>query len=171
MKKILIPLMLIIFLLSGCSIYNLNNFTLPDDAEFLALIQELNEPRKICQYMLDNFTFEPHIGKPLTPYQLYLIRKGDCDDFKNYGLYFANHHNYTTYQIFMIYEDVRHNHCLAIYKENGKFNISDNQSYLFIEATNFREIADRYNFPLRDTIWLEYIVYDYDMNMIERMIK
>lgn len=171
-KLLLISILLIsIILLSGCGIYNLSFFTLPDDNGFLALVQELDTPYKIGQYMLDNFSYEPHIGKPLSPYQLYLLGKGDCDDFSNFSTFIASYHNYETYQMFMDYEDTRYNHSLAIYKENNKYNFSDNQSYIFLEATNFREIADRYYFPSRDVIWLQYTVYDYDMNIVEQVTK
>lgn len=165
MKKLLI-LLIFIFFLSGCGIYNLNSFVLPDDIEFLALVQELNTPEKICQYMADNFVYEPH-NILLVPYQLYITKKGDCDDFAIFGIFFANYHNYETYQIALFYKDIRYNHYLAVYKENNKYNFSDNQSYILLEATDFREIANRYNFPLRNIVWLKYIVYDYDMNVVK----
>lgn len=170
MKKLILTLIFLLIFLSGCGFYNLGSFTLPDDIEFITLIQELDTPEKICQYMLENFTFEPHTFR-LTPYQLYITRKGDCDDFSIFGVFFANRHNYETYQMAIFYKDIRYNHYLAIYKENNKYNFSDNQSYIFVETTNFREIADRYNFPLRDVVWLKYIVYNYDMNIIEQGIN
>jgi len=93
MKKIIL-LIIILILLTGCSgIYNLNIFILPDDIGFMALIEELDIPEKICQYMADNFTREQH-DYPLTPYQLYITRKGDCDDFSNFAIFIANYHGY-----------------------------------------------------------------------------
>ena len=54
MKKI-ISLIIVLIFLTGCSgLYNLNNFVLPDDSEFLVLIEELDTPQRICQYMIDN---------------------------------------------------------------------------------------------------------------------
>ena len=170
MKKLLILLILSTLLLNGCA-YSLNIFVLPSDTEFCALVEKLDTPRKICRYMLYNFTFEPHAGIPLTPYQLYILRKGDCDDFSNFAVFVANYHGYETYQIAISYENICYNHCLAIYKEDGKYNFSDNQTYIFVETINFREIVDRYNFPSRDVIWLQYIVYDYNMNIVEQVIR
>ena len=53
MKKIIILILLTIFLsvLSGCGFYNLSNFTLPDDLEFLEVVKELDSPQKIGDYM------------------------------------------------------------------------------------------------------------------------
>jgi len=170
MKKIFILLILSILLLSGCSsIYNLNNFVLSDDAEFLALIQELSTPQKICQYMADNFTYEAHLGKPLDPYQLYLLKKGDCDDFTNFNRYFSNYHGYVTYQISIYYENYN-GHCITIYKENGSYNFSDNQYYFSVNYNTFIEIVELDCF-LQNLTWSEYIVYDYDMNIIEQVKK
>ena len=51
MKKIIL-IIIVLILLTGCNeIYNLSNFILPDDAEFLALVEELDTPYKIGQYM------------------------------------------------------------------------------------------------------------------------
>ena len=70
MKKLLVLSILFIFFLSGCGLglYDLNLFTIPDDAEFLALIQELDTLERIGDYMLDNFETEPHPYITLTPY-------------------------------------------------------------------------------------------------------
>ncbi|TET08497.1 MAG: hypothetical protein E3J83_03360 [Candidatus Atribacteria bacterium] len=163
MKKILFFLILSIFFLSGC----IHIFVLPDDAEFLALIEELNTPRKACQYMLDNFVYRPNILKPINPYQLYLCKMGDCDDFSNWGVFFANYHNYETYQIKIYYKNTPYSHSLAVYKENGRYNFSNNQYYLFIQAENFEYIVIYDSYFLMEREWIKYIVYDYGMNVIE----
>jgi len=169
MKRILLltGLILIIFLLTGCSgLYNLDNFILPDDIGFLALIEELDTPEKACKYMEDNFTYELHILNPLTPYQLYILRKGDCDDFYNWPAFFANYHNYETWKIMIYQKNTILKHCIAIYKEDGKYNFSDNQYYIFIEATNFKEIVE-YDKYLTGKDWIKYIVYDYFGKIVE----
>lgn len=173
MKKILILSILSIFLLSGCSsIYNLNNFILPDDIEFLSLIQELDTPQEVCQYMLDNFTYEAHFGKPLDPYQLYLLKKGDCDDFASWGQFFANYHGCETYSIIIKYSNYSSNHCIAIYNFNGYLHFSDNQYYLSTGYFGFKDIVIFDTFLYHpDKTWSSFIVYDYNMNVIEQGIK
>ncbi len=174
MKKILILLILSVFLLSGCGIYNLNFFVLPDDAEFLALIQELDTPEKIGDYMLDNFEYEPHPYILLTPYQLYITKKGDCDDFANFARFIAHYHGYETFLIKISYNNYAFNHYLAIYKENGLYNFSDNQHYFLVNYNNFYDIVlldsqwvyDRYGY-----IWTKYTVYDYNNNIVEQVTK
>ena len=166
MKKVIF-FIIILVLLTGCGgLYNLNNFILPDDAEFLALVEELDTPEKICQYMEDNFTYELHILDPLTPYQLYILRKGDCDDFYNWAAFFANYYGYETYRVMIYQKNTIIKHCIVIYKENNKYNFSDNQYYIFIEAINFKEIVE-YDKYLTGKDWIKYIVYDYWDNKVE----
>ena len=165
MKRLLIPLILSIFLLSGCGIYNPSNFVMPDDLEFITLIQELDTPEKICQYMTDNFGYEEHLLATLTPHQLYLNKKGDCDDFSTFGVFLANYHNYETYQIQIYFKSSVFFHTIAIYKENNKYNYSSNRIYFPIQASSFQEIVidsttDYY-------YYMQYKVYDFNMNIIE----
>jgi len=163
MKKLLILFILLTIFLSGCGsgLYNLNHFILPDDAEFLALIQELDTPEKICQYMKENFEPENH-DVTLTPYQLYLTRKGDCDDLAHFGRFIANYHGYETYLVLMHF-DVWH--AIAIYKEGNCYTFSDNQLYSKQCYNSFADILQIYNG------WSKYIVYDYWNNVVKQVTK
>ena len=165
MKKLILLLILVMFL-SGYGIYNLNNFTLPNDTDFIALVQELDTPEKICQYMTDNFKSEEHPYITLTPYQLYITRKGDCNDFSTFSVFIANYHGYETYQIKISFENTADKHMLAVYKEN-KYSFSDCEIYCSARYDTFLEII-KYDCYLRDEIWSSYAVYDYDMNIIEQ---
>ena len=165
MKKLLIIFILLTLSLSSCGLYNLNFFTLPDDAEFIALVQELDTPLKICQYMKDNFTYELHLLYTPNPYILWQTKKGDCNDFATFGVFIADYHGYETYQIKIYWQDIKIKHRLAIYKEN-KYSFSDNWLYFLPIYNNFLEIV-KYDSFLQDKIWSKYIVYDYDMNIIE----
>lgn len=169
MKKIIL-LLLIVFTLSGCGIYNLNGFTLPDDMEFLAVIEELDTPKKICQYMLNNFEYhEKYTYKTLNPYELFIIKKGDCDDFSNFAKFIANYHDYETYQILMFFSSTINKHSIVVYVED-KLSFSDSQ-YYFSGFNNFREIV---KFDCEYLIFeklIKYIIYDYDMNIIEQRIN
>ena len=166
MKKLFLLLILFIFLLSGCNgIYNLNYFTLPDDAEFLALIQELDTPEKIGTYMLDSFTYETNLIL-LNPYQLFVTKNGNCDDFSLFITYIAHRHNYETYQILIEFPLGKY-HMIGVFKEGNYYNISENTLYIECFCNNFKEIMNFYLY--RD--WISYIVYDYNMKIIEQVTK
>jgi len=172
MKKVILLFIIgvILILLTGCgssSIFNLSNFVIPDDIEFLALIKELDKPEKICQYMADNFGIEEHPYNTLTPYELYKIKKGDCDDFSNFAVFIANYHGYETYQILMLFPKPIYPidtwHAIAIYKENNCYTFSELQRYNPDGKchNSFNDIMQIFGG------WTKYKVYDYDMNIIE----
>jgi len=94
MKKIIL-LILILILLTGCGIFNLNGWICPDDGEFLAVIEELDTPQKIGDYMLENFTYEAHNFYAPDPYTLWKTKKGDCNDFSTFGVFIAGNFYYT----------------------------------------------------------------------------
>ena len=166
MKRIILSIMILIFL-TGCSgLYNINSFILPDDLEFIALIKELNTPEKICKYMLDNFESEEHLYITLNPYELYNTKKGDCNDFATFGIFIANYHNYKTYMIKMLFPKPIYQvdtwHTIAVYEESNSLTVSENRCYWDGEYfEDFRTIMDVF------IGWTKYIVYDYNMDIIE----
>ena len=123
MKKIILFLILII-LLSGCS-----DIVLPNDIEFINTIKTLDTPENICNFMQDNFTFKDNFYNAPDPYNLWLIKEGDCDDMSTFATFVANYHGYTTYQIHLYFEGACICHSLAVYLENGKYTYSSNQYY------------------------------------------
>ena len=174
MKKLLVLFIILTIFLSGCSLLNLNDFVLPNDIEFINTIEILDTPEKICNYMLDNFTYELHLLNILNPYQLYITQKGDCDDFANFSIFISNYHGYETFLIKIHYKNCAINHYLAIYKENGLYNFSDNQNYFPLQYNNFFNIVELnsqrmyYSFGY---IWSSYVVYDYWNNIVEQVTK
>lgn len=168
MKKLLILFILLTIFLSGCGIYNLSLFTTPDDTEFLALIQELDTPEKIGNYMLDNFIYEIHDFTAQSPYELFLSKKGDCDEFSVFGIFIADYHDYITYQI-KIFDNTLFTHYVAVYDENIWYSITDCQDYYF-GFDNFLEIVN-YVCDIRLKIWTKYIVYDYWDDIVEQVTK
>ena len=172
MKKLLILLMIFTLFLSGCYIYNLSGFTLPDDEEFLAVIQELDTPEKTCQYMEDNFTYRlsPYISS--TPYQMYISKIGDCNDYATFAQFVANYHGYKTYLIKIIYSNYKFPHVIAIYNFSGYLHFSDNQSYVSTGYSDFEDIVKIDTLLFQYThIWSSYTVYDYDMKVVEKGIN
>lgn len=166
MKKLILLFILLTLLLSGCGIFNLDGWITPDDAEFLALIQELDTPCKICQYMIDNFTYKENTSYNPNPYELWLIQEGDCNDFATFGIFIANYNGYETYQIRIFYPNDFNKHLIAVYKEN-KYSFSDNQIYFIAIYNTFLEIVE-YDCYLQNKVWSNYTVYDYEMNLIEQ---
>ncbi len=156
MKKYIIILILISLTLTGCGIYNLNSFILPDDLEFIQTIEELDTPEKIGQYIYNNFTYEAHPYNVLSPYSMWKTKKGDCNDISTFAVFVANYHGYKTYQVFF-YGDI--NHAIAVFIEDGQYTyISDNKYY----PIDFRENINNYNY---------YEIYDYEMNLVKVVHK
>ena len=167
MKKLLLIITLSL-LLSGCGIFNLNGFIVPDDLEFLAVIENLRTPQEISDYMMRNFTYELHSLYAPDPYTLWLTKKGDCNDFSSFSTWVADYHGYETWQIQIFYLiDPLWRHWIAIYREDNLYNFTDNQYYFPINVTSFREIVNYDSDYLTGKTWVKYIVYDYEMNVIE----
>ena len=166
MKRILLIIM-VCLLLSGCGIYDLDNFVTPNDTEFIAVIDSLDTPEKICQYMQDNFIYKYHSIYDPDPYTLWQTKKGDCNDMATFGTWVANYHRYTTYQIQIFFKDLQFTHYVAIYDEgNSKYSITNDQFFDFW-FYNFEDIVD-YSSDLAQIEWTKYKVFDYDNNMIEK---
>jgi len=164
MKKLLFLFIILTLLLSGCGIYNLSFFTIPDDAEFLALIQELDTPQKIGDYMKENFEYEKHPYHSLNPYEFFKIKKGDCNDYSCFATFIAIQNNYKAYQVKIFYTDYSDSHALAVFKENY-YTFTDCQ-YYYREYLTIKDIVD-YDTNLRNKTWSKYIVYDYWNNIVE----
>ena len=171
MKKLLVLFIILTIFLSGCGIYNLSLFTLPDDTEFLALIEELDTPEKICQYMLDNFEYEKHLYYSPDPYTLWKTKKGDCNDYSVFAIFVANYHNYKTYQIHIFFKGTFIKHMLAIYLENDKYTYSNNKAYYPINVSTLKEVVEHYFDMVKEYELNYYTIYDYNMNIIEQVIE
>ena len=155
MKKYIIILILISLTLTGCGIYNLNSFILPDDLEFIQTIEELDTPEKIGQYIYNNFTYEAHPYNVLSPYSMWKTKKGDCNDISTFAIFVANYHKYETYQV-LFYGKI--NHAIAIFVENGKYTYIDNNKYYPIDFRDNINNICKFDY---------YKIYDYNMNLVE----
>ena len=175
-SKILLPalVILLISVLAGCGAFNLSNWVCPDDLEFITTIEELDTPQKISEYMIDNFTHESHALWTPSPYTLWKTGKGDCNDFATFGVFVARWHGYETCLIKMIYSGSFWDHWLAVYLEDDGFSYTDNQSYVnydyikdIYRFNDFEEIVDFACIHHPEWKLKEYVVYDYDMNVVE----
>jgi len=165
-KALLIIIILSIIFLAGCGFFNLSNFVLPDDIKFLITIQTLNTPERICNYMEDNFEYKAHPIYSPDPYTLWRTKKGDCNDMSTFGVFVANYHGYETYQIHIFYKRTLVSHYIAVYVEGDEKSFSDNWIYTPMQKDSFAEIVD-YDCWLQERELKNYIVYDYDMDIVE----
>jgi len=143
---------------------------MPDDIEFLTLVEELNIPEKIGEYMLENFTYEVHEFYAISPYELWKIKKGDCNDFATFGMFIANWHGYETYLIKIFYKDTFEKHVIAVYVEDDGLSFTDIRLYYNNDGfyfDTFKEIVDWdcENITFQDLS--KYIVCDYLNNEVE----
>lgn len=166
MKRIILILILCICL-SGCTLYNLTNYT-TNDEEFLAVIKSLNTPEKICTYMEENFEWQLH-WLSYSPYQMWFAnvktRAGDCNDMSCFAVFVANYHGYETYQIRINYEGTSIGHFLGVFVEDG-YTYSSNSNYYPIQVNTFREIL-RHHINIWGVKLNNYRVYDYFGKIIE----
>ena len=165
MKKILVILILI--LLTGCGIYDLTNFILPNDEEFTTIVVSLDTPQKICKFMEENFEHKL-TWTAYSPYQMWLLntKAGDCNDYATFAIFVAHYHGYEVYQIKIHanYESlVWTYHMLGVFVEDGKYNYSSNWEYYPIQVDTFEEIVNHY---IKDIKLYGFFVYDYDYNLV-----
>jgi len=142
----------------------LNGWILPDDGEFLACIEKLSTPQKIGNYMLENFTYQAYDFTALSPYELFLYKKGDCDIFAKFGVFIADYHGYETFTIH-IFDNSLYSHMVAVYNEDIYYSITNDRYYNF-GFDDFREIVE-YVCYISNRDWRKYKVYNYWNNIIE----
>ena len=169
MKKILsslIGLLTIVLFLSGCGIYKLDWFVVPDDSDFNELVQEINTPEKISLYMLEHFKYVLNFLIAKSPYELYIKKEGDCNDFALFGQYIANENGYKTYKVRIYWCGTTTHHVITVYVEDSFLSFTDNLLY-YSEYQEIRSIVDQSAINTR-MVWKKYIVFDYDNNIIEK---
>ena len=165
MKKVILLIIALTFL-SGCGIYNLNGFVMPDDLEFLAVVESLDTPLKIGDYMAEHFEYEEHLLRALSPHELFVEEKGDCNDFALFGAYIDNYHGYTVYQININWVSSGC-HYLGVYdEESDMYSFTDNRTY-FCYFNNFRDIVN-HSSKIHYLQWKSYKVMDYEGNVKEK---
>jgi major membrane immunogen (membrane-anchored lipoprotein) len=170
MKKLCIILLMISLIgLTGCGIINPSELVLPDDLEFINLVESLDTPAKICEYMMWNFLQEPSPYSSKSPYELYLTKTGDCNDYATFGMFCANYHGYNAYEIIISYKNTLTAHAIAVYEENGGYTYSDYSQYFNKAEKSFDDvvISDGKLILAVGYQWKSYKVYDYEMNIIE----
>lgn len=174
-KALLIISILSIIFLAGCGLFNLNGWPWPeDDLEFMAMVEKLNTPQEIADYMRDNFTYEEHKFYTPDPYTLWKTEKGDCNDFATFGIFIAHWHGYEIYLIKIYYSGTFEKHCIAVYVEDDGLSFTDcqyyfnNYGYWFDTFRKIVEFDCKY-FPNKEL--KKYVVSDYKNNIVEEGYK
>jgi len=98
-----------------------------DDPEFINLVNTLNNPKKISQYMENNISYKVLSG-PHSPYQTYLSKEGDCGDYAVFASGIANFHSYECYYIIMNWT-CGACHAITVYNMGGYYTYSSNYLY------------------------------------------
>ncbi len=168
MKKFLILTLLIsITFLTGCGLFNLNGWIMPDDLEFLAVVESLDTPEKICDYMKENFTYKEHLFYAPDPYTFWKLKEGDCNDFGDFVRFVANYHSYETYRIIIYFKNTLLCHVLTAFVEYDKYTYSNNKAYYPIYVDTFEEVVSHFFETCFEYKYKAYKVYDYENNLIE----
>ena len=171
MKKffIIISVLILCLLFTGCGLFDLTNWTAPNDSEFIAVIESLDTPKKAVEYVKTNFEWQLHFQN-YSPYQVWVVNTkantGDCNDMACFLSFVANYHGYKVYQVAIRFKEEFWGHVLCVFVEDGKYTYSSNYFYRPIYADNFREIVDDY-FTYQPLKFKSYRVYDYNNNLIE----
>ena len=137
MRRILLITM-VCLLLSGCGIYNLDGFVVPNDTHFLECVDSLDTVPKIAQYMEDNFTYEIRYLDALSPYDMFLIEIGDCNDYGAFGVNAWREQGHEAYQVLITYVNQMTTHVNAVYKVGELWHITD----CWIHYAAFRTIKE-----------------------------
>ena len=170
-KALLIISILSIMFLAGCGVFNLNGWVCPDDLEFLAVVESLDTPEKIANYMEENFTYEMHVFYAPDPYTLWKTGKGDCNDFATFINFVASYNSYTSYMARIYWKNSSFwTHYIGIIKLDDNYVFFDNTVLINGEFSTFREIIERDSI-VQNKIWAYYKVYDYENNIIEEGYK
>jgi len=103
----------------------------PGDREFFECISGLDTPRKIGDYMSENFIYEKQSDSDLyEPYITWKTKKGSCNNFSEFGAFVADYHGYRVYQVGMTFKETSDKHLITIYVEDKGLSFTHNQIYI-----------------------------------------
>lgn len=166
MKKIILIVSLIMSLImSGCGLYNLSGFVVPNDIHFLECVESLDTPGKLNVYMREHFSYETHFFYAPNPYEFWKLGEGDCNDFATFVNFVLNHHGYETWLIKINWKNSLMTHYIGAYKE-GNYKFFDNMNLIEGNYITLKDIVDADAF-YQKRAWKKYKVYDYNNNLIE----
>jgi len=164
----MLVLIIAVLFLTGCStIFDLTDWTAPNDLEFLQVTASLDTPLKIEAYGKANFEYKANYFLTPDPYEFWKAKKGDCNDFETWQRYTGNTHNFETYRIIVWFKFQLVKHAMAIFVEYGRYNYFNVKSYKEIYVDTFKKVAEHYKLHNTDYTAYKYKVYDWYGNIVE----
>jgi len=141
--------------ISGVGLYQ-------EDPEFVNLVYQLDSPKKICQYMENNFSYKV-LNAPHSPYQTYLSKEGDCGDHAVFASCIANFHGYENNYVYIEWTN-DDGHAIVVYNMGEHYTYSSNQLYF---SQSFNSILECVNhcaseFSSDGYILSKYEVFDWN---------
>jgi hypothetical protein len=138
--------------ISGMGLYQ-------EDPGFVNIVNQLDSPREICQYMDKYFNYKVLDG-PHSPYQTYLSKEGDCGDHAVFAANIAHFHGYDCYYAGIEWTNDQR-HAIVVYEMGDHYTYSSvtqyfNQSFdSIIDCVN--HCTSRFGYTLSD-----YEVFNWD---------
>ena len=166
--KYLILLLVLALMTSGCGLFNISGFVMPDDLEFYELVMSLDTPQKIDAWLTKYCSYKESPYHSLSPYEFWKLKEGDCNDFADFAEWVAHLHGIKTYTVLLLLKDTWFSHVLTIYVENGLYNYQNVKSYRTIQADNFFEVVDHWQSTEKNYSCNYYKIYDYESKIIEK---
>jgi len=152
---------------------DINNFEIPDDPEFMVTIKSLSQPWLIGWYMEQNFKYNLSCCAK-SPYLLWRIKRGDCNDFSTFAAFVAHYHNIPAWQIRIKYLNRNIAHWLCVFEEKYKdeifYSYTSNQRFSNCIYKNIEILVNHYC-EMHEREWISFQIYDYRMNLIKEIIN
>ena len=131
-----------------------NGWVWPIDKEFIACIKELNTPKKISEYMSENFIHKGAYTQSFAdPYKTWKTKKGNCTNFSEFGAFVANYHGYKVYQIGIKSKETFMKHLLTVFVEDNGLSFTSNQDYYNNSGDWFNSLNEIVDFDKRANDW------------------
>jgi len=173
MKKYLIITLIVLMILplTGCGIFNLTGFVLPDDDEFIAVIDSLYTPELVCNYIRDNFEFSLNVFYTPDPYEVWQNKEGDCNDFVTFAMYAVEYNGSKSYLVKIWYAGTYKKHTIIVFEEEGKYTYGSTRkdntmAYYPLYVNTFNDVIESYANRVGKEV-SKYVIYDYWDNVIE----
>ncbi len=198
MKKLTVLMIIVLFvglLFAGC-----NNLTTPEPIDEIgtgivtkalygvfdltgynsstvnSVMASYDHPSEIVSYMASHFTKVVNHDEPWSPYDFYVNKWGDCNDFSTYGIYCAyktaDMPKTSLYQVYLKYNNGKY-HMLALYAlyptfpefnfgySSNKYYYHDSSFYNWVECVKHHDTK-----TTADVVWAK--LYSYDLDFMQK---
>ena len=155
--------------ISAFALWGVFDLTGYNSATVNSAMASYTTPSSIVSYMASHFSAMTYHAAAYNPYQMYVYKRGDCNDFSTYAIYCAyknGHPKNRLYQIYIVHTDGT-SHMLGMYTfVGGYYHYSSNQSY-YTGCYSWTDCVGQYDAGTSRTVRYADL-YDYDLNFIMR---